>query len=109
MLVTYVGSICDVHQIAEFWWVDFLVLGGQHEAGHADELQLGSAHSLALQVPVNKVDCEIERLMNHLEFEVNLNEPVNQDGSHLLIDVFLLGHVCRGHTIAIPRLTLGCS
>lgn len=50
-------------------------------------------HLLLLTVPVNQVDGEEERLWEQFESEMDLNNPVDQNSPHFLIDVVLLTHV----------------
>ena len=94
-LVAGVGTVADVDQIAQFRGVDLLVLGGDEKARHADELELGSFHLLSLEVSVDEVDREVERLRHELELEMDLNEPIDEDGAHPLVDVGLVLHVRR--------------
>jgi hypothetical protein len=92
-LVAGVGTVADVDQIAQFRWVNLLVLGGNEEARDANELQLVTLNLLDRQVTVDEIDREVEGLRNELEFEMDLNQPVNEDGTHALIDVRLILHV----------------
>ena len=94
-LVAGVGTVADVDQIAQFRGVDLLVLGGDEKARHADELELGSFYLLPLEVSVDEVDREVKRLRHELELEMDLNEPINEDGAHPLVDVGLVLHVRR--------------
>lgn len=50
-------------------------------------------HLLLLTVSVNQVDGEEERLWEQFESEMDLNNPVDQNSPHFLIDVVLLTHV----------------
>ena len=94
-LVTGVGTVADVDQIAQFRGVDLLVLGGDEEARHADELELGPFHLLPLEVAVDEVDRQVERLRHELELEMDLDQPIDEDGAHPLVDVGLVLHVRR--------------
>lgn len=51
------------------------------EGGNADELQLGPAHLLLLQIAVDDVHSHIKRLGDHLEFEVDLDLCNKRDRS----------------------------
>lgn len=43
-------------------------------------------------VSVNDVNGKIESFRPELEFQMDINEPVNQDSSHVLVDLTLVGH-----------------
>ena len=94
-LVAGVGTVADVDQIAKFRGVDLLVLGGDEEARHADELELGPFHLLPLEVAIDEVHREVERLRHELELEMDLDQPIDEDGAHPLVDVGLVLHVRR--------------
>jgi hypothetical protein len=47
------------------------------------------------QEPVNKVYRDVERFCLEPEANVNVNEPVNKDDPHVLIDLYLLSHVVQ--------------
>ena len=92
-LVSGVGPIADVDKIPELGRVDLLVLGGDQKAGNTDELELGTLDLLDRKVPVDEVDGEVQRLRHQLELEVNLDQPIDEDGTHALVDVGLVLHV----------------
>ena len=46
-----------------------------------------------LKVSVNNGDGEVECLLQKIEFEVHLDQPVNEDGPHFGIDFWLPLHV----------------
>jgi len=94
-----VGAIGDVHKISNFREVDLLVLGGEEHAGHADELQSLSGDDFALQKSVDEIDRQIQGLGHQLEFEMYLDEPIDEDRSHLGVDVRLFGHVAGGRAV----------
>jgi len=50
-------------------------------------------HVGAAEVPVDGADGQTECLRQQFELEVHLDEPVDQDAAHLLVDVRLLLHV----------------
>jgi len=94
-LIAVVGVVGDVLEIAQFRRVDLLVLGSDEHGGDAHELELLARDDLLGQVAVDQVDGQVEDVRGQLELVVNLDEPVNEDGAHLLVDVGLDGHVVR--------------
>ncbi len=55
----------------------------------AHQLQVLARDLLALEEAVDQVDGEAQRLGHELELEVHLDEPVDQDCAHALVDVRL--------------------
>ena len=92
-LISRIGTIADVDQIAQFRRIDLLILGGNEKASDTDKLQLGTLDLLDRQVPVDQIDTEVECLRHQLELEVNLNQPVHEDGTHPFVDVGLVFHI----------------
>ncbi len=56
-------------------------------------MQLLSVDLFFLEESIDKVYSQIERLRDKLKFEMYLNKPVDEDGSHFLVDVVLSLHV----------------
>ena len=52
-----------------------------------------------LEVSVNDGDGEIEGLLEQGEPQVDLDQPVNENGPHLGVDLRLLGQVGRVHLV----------
>lgn len=84
-----VGVVAALYEVFEVWRVDFFVLGSDEQRGDADQLQLSSGHHDLLKVAVDEVHRQEEGLMVHLELGVDIHQPVDQDGPHLLVDVLL--------------------
>ena len=72
-LLLVVCAVGDVHQVSELGWVYLLVLACEQQRRHAHELQLGAANLLELEIPINKIDGQIQGFRHHLEFEMNFN------------------------------------
>ena len=103
-LLARVRLVGDVHEITALGSVDLLVLGRDEHRGHTDELQLVARNRLLLEESVDQVGGEVEGLRHELEFEVDLNEPVDQNRTHLLVNVRLLRHeVGRREVDALSR------
>lgn len=45
------------------------------------------------EVPIKKVDSEVESLWEELKFGMDVDEPVNKNGSHAFIDFCLFLHI----------------
>jgi hypothetical protein len=88
-----VGAVANVHQVTELRRVDLLVLGRDQETGNTDQLQLGTRDLLELEVAINEVDRQVQSLRHELELQVDLNQPVDEDRTHTLVDVRLPLHV----------------
>jgi len=69
------------------------------------------------QLPVNGRNGEVERFGKQFEFEVHLNQPVDEDAPHFLVDVglrlhvvCLRFHVCLGvETVVVHVNRLECA
>lgn len=48
---------------------------------------------LGFQKAVDEIDSEVEGFRHKLEFNVNVDKPVDEDGTHFVIDIALVGHV----------------
>ena len=96
-LLLRVGLVRDVDQVLELRRVDLLVLAREEQRRHADELQVRPLDGRPEQVAVDEVHREVQRLGHELELEVHLDQPVDEDRAHLLVDVRLLPHVRRAH------------
>ena len=83
------------------WRIDFLVLAGDEQRAHADQLQLVAVRRVAHEVPVEDVDAQPEREGLQLEAVVHLDQPVDQNGAHFLVDVLLRVHVGLGRVLLL--------
>lgn len=90
-----VSLITDVDEVAEFRRVDLFVLGSNQKTSDTDQLKARTGDLFLLKETVNKVDGQVERFRHELEFQMDLDEPVDQDGAHAFVDVRLVFHVKR--------------
>lgn len=94
-LLSGVGVVRDVHAIPDLRRVYLFVLAGDQEGGHSYQLQLASVHVFLHAVSVDDVTRQVERWVGQFEFEVHLHDPVDQNRTHLAVDVELGVHVHR--------------
>jgi len=83
----------NVDEVAELRRVDFFVLASNQQRGDSDELEFGAGDDLLFQVAVDEVDGEVEGFRDELELGVDLDQPVDENGAHALVDVGLVVHV----------------
>ena len=62
---------------------------GDEHAGDAQQLELVNGDSLLAQVAVDQIYCDVERFRKQFEFNLDYDEPVDQNFSLLLCDVLL--------------------
>ena len=91
-LVSGVRVICDVHEVFQHWRVNFFHLGGDVHTGDPHQLQELARDLNLLEVPIDEVNGEEEGGLLQSEFEVDLDQPVNEDGPHGAVDVLLDVH-----------------
>lgn len=98
---TYLGAgvsaIANVNQVSQLWRIDLFILGSDQEGSDADKLELGSRDFALGEVSVNEVDGQVQRLGDKLEFQVDFYQPIDKDGSHAFVDVWLTFHVDWSH------------
>ena len=56
-------------------------------------LEVLPGHNLLGEEAIDEVVGEEERLRHELELQVHFDEPIDQDGAHLVVDVRLDAHV----------------
>lgn len=69
--------------------MDLLQLGGHQHAGHAEQLQVVPMDGSLGEKAVKQVYSEVKRVVSELEVAVDVDQPVDDGGSHLLSDVVL--------------------
>ena len=92
-LLLGVGFVGHIDEISEIRWVDLLVLARGEKRGNADQLELLPADLGFFEIAIDEVNGQEEGLVDELELQVDVDEPVDENGAHFLIDVCLLGHV----------------
>ena len=85
--------------------VGLLVLGGHEQRRGAHQLQLRARDLVAAEVAVDQRDREEERGREHLEPEVDVQQPVQQHHAHGLVEVLVAGHVAgdRGQVLLLAQ------
>ncbi len=71
---------------------DLFDLGSDEHAGDPDELELGEGDDALGEEAVDDVDAEEQRLGQQAEAGVYLDEPVDEDASHLPCEILLHLH-----------------
>jgi len=92
-LLLGVSFVSHVDEISQIRWVDLLILAGGEKRGDSNQLKLLSADLSFLKIAVNEVHCQEQGLVDKLELEMDVDQPVDENRAHFLIDVGLLGHV----------------
>ena len=92
-LLLRVGIVSDKNEVSELGDVDLLVLGRQEQSGHSNKLEPCSHDLCLFQITIDYVDGKKECLWLQLEAQVHLNDPIDKNATHLLIDVDLHAHV----------------
>lgn len=81
--------VWNVNKLTNFRWSDLLVLARDEHGCDAEELILWSGDTLALTIPVNQVDSDVERFMLHVILAVYLDKPWDEYWAMALGDVWL--------------------
>ena len=92
-MLLLVGVIADSNVVFEGGRIDLLVLADYHETADSNQLKLLSLDLVQRQVSVDERYCDEESLGFEFEFLANIDEPVYQYGSHLLVNISLATHV----------------
>jgi hypothetical protein len=94
-LFVAVATVGHVEEVLDGRADDLLVLGCDEEGGRADELELDEGDDPGGKEPIDDVDGEEERFGQEAELLMDLDEPVDEDCSHLPLELGLDGHVVR--------------
>lgn len=78
-----------VHEVGDQWRVHFLDFGGYEETGDSGELQMIPVESSFGQESVEEVDGHEECVISQAEVGVDVDQPVEDRGPHLLAHVVL--------------------
>jgi hypothetical protein len=70
--------------------VSFFVFGSNPQGGNAHELQFVPVDHIGREVGVDDVDRYEKGLGVQVVFEMHINEPVEQNHSHVFCDVWLV-------------------
>lgn len=85
--------VSDVDEVAYMGRQNLLVLGCDEHGGNTNQLKLIQRDDLGRQEAVNDVDSKEERLREQPEPSVDLDEPVDEDTTHLPLEIVLVIHV----------------
>ena len=83
--------------------VSLLKLGRNEQRSHAHQLQLCKRHLLRRQILVDQRDNGEDGLWEHLELEVQFDQPIDEFGPGVLRDCFVGGDVV-GQLVCAPLL-----
>ena len=73
--------------------MNLLILSGKKQRSHSDKLK-PSSHDLSLfQVSIDQINGEKECLCLQFKAQVHLDDPINKNATHLLINVDLHAHI----------------
>lgn len=95
-----------VHKVSHNRWIYLLILTCNQHRSNTNKLKFLSIDLLFFKVPVDQINSQVETFGDKLKLEMNFDQPINQNRSHLFIDVFLFSHVGGRNRIIISRLTL---
>lgn len=92
-LVLRTGVVSHVDVVLNSRGIDLLVLGCDDHCCNAKQLHLVPSNLPTCEESVNQVGRNVQRFSLKSELYLDVNQPVDQDHSHLLIDLALLEHV----------------
>ena len=96
-LLARVRAIADVNKVAHLRRPDLFILARHQHRGDADELQVFARHGFQLEESIDQVCGQEQRLRHEFKLQVHLDEPIDENGAHLAVDVALNEHVRLGH------------
>ena len=88
-----ISFVSDIDKVSQIWRIDFFILAGSEKCSDSDKLEFLSGDLSFFKISVNEIDSQEKRFVDQFELEMDINQPVDEDGSHLFIDVLLLAHV----------------
>ena len=88
-----VRVVCNIHKVGNDGRVDLFVLGSYEHSGDTDQLQFVAVDRGRAQESVDQIHSKEESLLEQSKLQVHLNEPIDEDLTHRLIDVLLVVHV----------------
>ena len=90
-MLVVVGRVANVYQIGNFRnLISFLVFGSNPQGRNAHQLQFVPVNHIGAEVRVDDVDRDEKGLRVQVVFEMHINQPVEQNHSHVLCDVGLV-------------------
>lgn len=98
-LLTGEFVLTHLQELVEVWRVDLLVLRGDPESRHANQVQLILLDLLLAHKLVYDENSDIECFWEKAEFTVDVNDPLDQEGSGCVLDfgldfleIFMVDH-----------------
>ena len=88
-----VGIVRDVDKVLHLWRIDLLVLRRHQHASNTYQLQVTTLDLDFFKVSIDKAHRQEQGLRQEFEFQVHLNDPVDEDCPHLFVDVALVAHI----------------
>lgn len=88
-----VSIVGDVNELANIWWIDLFVFGGDEHCRCADQLQFSAHHRHHAQEAIDVRYGQAESLTLQTIFLAYFDQPINQNRAHGMIDIWLLTHV----------------
>lgn len=95
------GVVRHVHEIQNRRGVNLLVLGSNYHGCNAEELHLAPPNLSLGEEPVSEIYSDMECFSLKPEPNVDINQPVDQNDAHVLVDLDLLSHVVRSWVIDV--------
>ncbi len=98
-----VRVVGHVDEIIDSGHVHLLVLGGNEHGSDANQLQLHLGHVHSHQVGVDDLHAQVHGLLQQMELEVDLDEPVDEHRAHLRRHDLLVQEVGRHAELLLHR------
>ena len=92
-LLAGVRLVGDVDKVTNLWRPDLLVLGSEQHRRDTNQLEVLPRDRLLREEAIDEVVREEKGLRHQFELEMHLDEPVDEDSAHLVVDVRLDEHV----------------
>ena len=81
--------LADSQQVSEVWGIDLLVLGRDEQCSDTQEVQLALHYLHSAKILVDEVSGHVEALWLQSEFAVDVNDPLQEEGSRGVLDLGL--------------------
>ena len=81
--------LTDGEVVAKLGRVDFLVLGGNHECRHSEQVQLALGDLDLAHVLVDDVHAHVEGLRHQSELAMHVDDPLDQESATCVLDISL--------------------
>lgn len=85
--------VSHVDKVFYCGWVDLLVFRCNYHSCNSQQLHFMPTNLPSGQEPVSKIYCNVERFCLKSKANMNVNQPINQNSSHVFINFKLVCHV----------------